>query len=45
MLEEGIDHLEDSALLGGGEFFNLLEALHEARGARADGLGDRREAE
>ena len=30
MLEEGIDHFEDGALLGGGELFDLLEALHEA---------------
>ena len=33
MLEEGIDHFADSALLGGGDRFDLLEALQGARGA------------
>lgn len=45
MLEEGVDHFEDGALLGGGELLNLLEALQEARGAGPEGLRDRREAQ
>ena len=30
VLEKGIDHLEDSALLGGGQLFDLLEPHNEA---------------
>lgn len=45
MLEEGIDHLEHRALLGGGELLDLLEALHEARRAGSHGLRERREPE
>ena len=45
MLEEGINHLDDGALLDGGELFDLLEPLQEARGAGPHGLGDGRETE
>lgn len=44
VLEEGIDHLEDGARLGGGELFDLLEALQEARGAWPHRLGEGGEA-
>jgi hypothetical protein len=42
---EGLDHLEDGALVGGGEVFDLLEPLEQAGPPGRALLGDRFQTE
>lgn len=43
--DQGVEHLEDGALVGGRECFHLLEPLAEPGGLPGELLGERLEAE